>query len=267
MSRIETIAEGVTLYLGDMREIMPQIPDGTVEMIWTDPPYGHANHDGDLNAQLNKHRGIKNKPITNDEADSMRVVLDAMLTEAARVLRADCCCCCCCCGGGGPRPTFAWVADRMDRDGLSFFHSVIWDKINPGLGWRYRRQHEMVMVAQRSGGKLLWDKDKRAVANIYSLMPPRERHHPNEKPLEMVRHFLQLHTASGDTVLDPFMGSGTTGVAAVKMGRKFIGIEIDPSHFDVAVRRVTEATKQGDMFVTSPKLVPEQIDMLSNSDN
>jgi len=65
---------------------------------------------------------------------TMRTVVDAMLTEAARILKPDCCCCCCCCcgGGGGPRPTFAWVANRMDNSGLRFFHSVIWDKVNPG---------------------------------------------------------------------------------------------------------------------------------------
>jgi site-specific DNA-methyltransferase (adenine-specific) len=248
MSRIETIGDA-TLYLGDCREIMRGIPDGSVDMIWTDPPYGHANHDGDFNARLNEHRGIESKPIANDDGDSMREVVDAMLTEAARVLRPDCCCCCCC-GGGGPRPTFAWVADRMDNGGLTFFHSVIWDKINPGLGWRYRRQHEMVMVAHRKGGKLLWANDKRAVPNIYSLMPPRERHHPNEKPLPLVGHFITLHTLPGQLVVDPFMGGGTTGVSALQHGRKFIGMELDPAHFDTARRRIEDAYKRPDMFAS-----------------
>jgi site-specific DNA-methyltransferase (adenine-specific) len=245
--RIETLAEGVTLHLGDCREIMATLPAESVDMVWTDPPYGHANHDGDFNARLNEHRGIENKPIANDDGDGMREVVDAMLIEAARVLRADCCCCCCC-GGGGPRPTFAWVADRMDRGGFSFFHSVIWDKVNPGLGWRYRRQHEMVMVAHRAGGKLLWANDKRAVPNIYSEMPSRERSHPNEKPLQMVSHFLRLHAKPGQLVVDPFMGSGTTGVAAVRAGMRFTGIEIDPTHFETAIRRIRGAVSAPDMF-------------------
>ena len=146
---------GCELYLADCLEVMPHLADGSIEMIWTDPPYGHNNHDGDLNAQLNKHRGLLGRPIANDSPDAFRRVLDSMLLEAARILRPECCCCCCCCGGGGPRPTFAWVAHRMDHKGLSFFHSVIWDKKNPGLGWRYRRQHEIIMVAHREGGKLL----------------------------------------------------------------------------------------------------------------
>lgn len=236
------------LFLGDCLEVMRGLPDGSVDMIWTDPPYGHSNHDGDLNARLNDHRDIKSKPIANDDPDGMRQVVDGMLHEAARVLSPDCCCCCCC-GGGGPRPTFAWVADRMDRDGLAFFHSVIWDKKNPGLGWRYRRQHEMVMISHRAGGKLLWANQKIAAPNIFAFMPPRERDHPNEKPVEMVEHFLQLHSLPGQMVLDPFMGSGTTIVACQKLGRAGIGIEIDPEYFDIACRRVDEAMRQPDLFV------------------
>lgn len=254
--RIEKIGDA-TLYLGDCREVLASLPGESIDMIWTDPPYGHANHhDGDLNARLNEHRGIESQPIANDGADDMRVVVDAMLTEAARLLKADCCCCCCCCGGG-PRPTFAWVADRMDRAGLTFFHSVIWDKVNPGLGWRYRRQHEMVMVSHREGGKLLWADQGRAVPNIYSQMPPRDRQHPNEKPLAMVRHFIELHSSPGQIVLDPFMGSGTTGVAALETGRKFIGIELDPAHFETAVRRIQRAHDNPPLF-TGPAPKPQQ---------
>ena len=242
--RKEVLSDGVEIWLGDCVNVMASLPDSSIDMIWTDPPYGHANHDGDLNARLNEHRGLESRPILNDGADDMRTVVDAMLTQAVRVLNRDCCCCCCCCGGGGPRPTFAWVADRMDRNGLSFFHSVIWDKRNPGLGWRYRRQHEMVMISHRDGGRLLWSADKRAVPNIYSQMPPRERTHPNEKPVEMCEHFIGLHTQFGQVVLDPFAGSGSTGVAAIRLGRRFIGIELDESHFaTMRARLIAELAK------------------------
>ena len=238
-----------TLYLGDCLEVMATLPDSSVDMIWTDPPYGHSNHDGDLNSQLNKHRGISDQPIANDGADDMRRVVSGMLDEAVRVLHDDCCCCCCCCcGGGGPRPTFAWVANRMDERGLRFFHSVIWDKKNPGLGWRYRRQHEMVMVAHREGGKLLWSDDKNAVPNIVSFMPNKIRSHPNEKPVFFVERFIGWHSDVGQVVLDPFMGSGTTGVACANLGRKFIGIEIERKYFDIACERIEAAYAQGRLF-------------------
>lgn len=149
----------------------------------------------------------------------------------------------------------------MDRGGLQFFHSVIWDKINPGLGWRYRRQHEMLMVAHRADGKLLWADDKRASPNIYAQMPPRVRVHPNEKPEALTAHFVALHTIPGQVVLDPFMGSGTTGVVAARRGRKFIGVELDPGHFETACRRISGALASPDMFQEPPP-PPKQEAML-----
>lgn len=232
-----------TLYLADCRSALPALPDGSVDLLWTDPPYGHKNHDGDLNSRLNEHRNIESKPIANDGADEMREVVDFALREATRILKPDYCCCCCCCGGGGPYPTFAWVADRMDSKGLQFFHAVVWDKSNPGLGWRYRRQYEMVMVSHLKGGKLAWNDEEKAVPNIFKMMPPRERKHPNEKPLPLVQQFIRKHTVPGDVVLDPFMGSGTTGVAALNLGRKFIGIELDPEYFEVACKRLEDASR------------------------
>ena len=258
--RRKEIIGDCTLFLGDCRDILPLVETGSVQLIWTDPPYGHANHDGDFNARLNEHRGIEGKPIANDTPDTMREVVDAMLSEATRVMDVDCCCCCCC-GGGGPKPTFAWLAQRMDAGGLQFFHSVIWDKLNPGLGWRYRRQHEMVMIGHKKGGTLRWQDDAKAVRNIYSQSPPRNRVHPNEKPIEMVAHFINLHSYRGDTVLDPFMGSGTTGVAAAQLGRKFIGIEYDDEHFETSLRRIS-AFADGDMFASPPAEKPKQEAML-----
>jgi len=238
-----------TLYLGDCLSVMDDIEESSVDMLWTDPPYGNDNHNGDFNSSLNKARGIESKPIMNDDQDGFRNVLDGMLSRAVSVLKDECCCCCCCCGGGGPKPTFAYVANRMDECGLKFFHSVIWDKKNPGLGWRYRRQHEMIMIAHISGGKLLWNEDMPAARNIYSEMPPKKRSHPNEKPIKMVKSFISNHTRYGHVILDPFMGSGTTLVACAQMGRRGIGIEIDEDYFDIACKRVEEAYSQPDLFI------------------
>jgi site-specific DNA-methyltransferase (adenine-specific) len=248
--RVEHIGNA-TLYLGDALEVMPTLAAESVTLLWSDPPYGHNNADGDFLSRRDQimRDGNANPatPIANDGADDMRRVVDGMLREAVRVLRADCCCCCCC-GGGGPSPTFAWVAERMDRDGLSFFHSVIWDKLNPGVGWRYRRQHEMVMVAHRSNGKLAWADDTKKQPNIIAISKPRAGEHPNEKPVDLCARFIDLHTVADDMVLDPFMGSGTTGVAALMAGRRFIGIELDPAHFETACRRIAQTHAQGALF-------------------
>lgn len=229
---------GITIYHGDCLEVMASMPNQSIDMIWTDPPYGHSNNDGDLNAMLAKVEEREAIAIANDTPETFRIVFDGMLKQAARILKRECSVCCCCCGGGGPSPTFAWVANRMDQDGFQFFHSVIWDKIMPGLGWRYRRQHEMVMVAHRKGGKLAWANPDRSTSNIVRMHKPREGLHPNEKPVGLPQHFIGLHTKDGDVVLDPFMGSGTTLVAAKLEGRRAIGIEMEERYCEMAVKRL-----------------------------
>jgi site-specific DNA-methyltransferase (adenine-specific) len=233
---------GIVIYHGDCREILPELEEESVTLLWTDPPYGHGNMDGDLQSARIGVKGGRQaapEPIDNDGPVEMREVVDAALLVAVPLLRRDYCCCCCCCGGG-PKPTFAWLAERMDRSGLSFFHSVIWDKTarGPGMGWRFRRDHEMVMVAHRAGGKLAWPDADMAVSNIFRNQPPIQRQHPNEKPLSLVEQFILLTTHERDLVLDPFMGSGTTLRAAKDLGRKCIGIELEEKYCEIAVRRL-----------------------------
>lgn len=239
----------VTIYHGDCREVLPPLTPESVTLLWTDPPYGHGNMDGDLQSGrigVKGGRQRKAEPIANDSSQAMRDVVDAALRLSVPLLRRDCCCCCCC-GGGGPRPTFAWLAERMDRDGLAFFHSVIWDKTarGPGMGWRFRRDHEMVMVAHRAGGKLSWADRTTAASNILRMRTPIKRLHPNEKPIAMVQRFIQLTTRPGELVLDPFMGSGTTLVGAKAIGRSAIGIEVDERYCEIAATRCQQELALG----------------------
>jgi site-specific DNA-methyltransferase (adenine-specific)/modification methylase len=81
-----------------------------------------------------------------------------------------------------------------------------------------------------------------------------QRVHPTQKPVSLMQWCIeQMRLPADDLILDPFMGSGSTGVAAVKMGHRFIGIEIEPKYFDIACRRISEALKQPDMFSERPK--------------
>ncbi len=84
-----------------------------------------------------------------------------------------------------------------------------------------------------------------------------ERWHPTQKPVKLMQWCL-THIPTAQTILDPFMGSGTTGVACVKAGRKFIGIEREPSYFDIACRRIEESYRQPDMFVAARESAPVQ---------
>ena len=82
--------------------------------------------------------------------------------------------------------------------------------------------------------------------------------HPAPMPYPMAHGHIQTWTDNGETILDPFMGSGTTGVACAKLGRKFIGIEIEPKYFDIACKRIEEAYKQPDMFIEQPKKAEQE---------
>jgi DNA modification methylase len=86
------------------------------------------------------------------------------------------------------------------------------------------------------------------------------RVHPTQKPVSIMEWCLQF-VPNAHTILDPFMGSGTTGVACAKLGRRFIGIEIDPGYFDIAVRRIEEAYRQPDMFTQPAASKAEQLDI------
>jgi len=79
----------------------------------------------------------------------------------------------------------------------------------------------------------------------------RQGEHPTEKPVPLMMDLVGLYSNPGQTVLDPFMGSGTTGIACTRLGRKFIGIEINPAFFDLSCRRIEAASRQPDLFVAS----------------
>ena len=250
---------------GDMRDVLPTIDAGSVRMIWTDPPYGHGNQDGDLQAARVRDgvagaRKRQVQPIANDSGPEFDVLMRAFFDEAARILSPDCCCCCCCCmGGGGPTVTFARMSLEIDQR-LAFFQAIVWDKTarGPGMGWRFRRDYEFVIVSHRKGGRLSWNDDHPAMSNVMRDAPVTERQHPNEKPVSLVRRFILAHTQPGDLVVDPFCGSGSTGVACVETGRDFIGIELDHAHAATARRRIADALP---LFAQTEAPQPEQTQM------
>ena len=131
----------------------------------------------------------------------------------------------------------------LDRE-LNFKQMVVWDKGPMGMGWHYRRSYETVLVAFK-GKKCKWYDDTKRVENIIrpgmgidKIIPSSEQH-PTVKPDSLAAYFIKLHTQDNDIIMDSFMGSGTTGVAAQRMGRKFIGIEISEEYCEMSVRRIT----------------------------
>lgn len=260
------------LWLGDCREILPTL--GVVDFVFTDPPYGHNNNNGDLIHRreaalgLAPNGGSDPRPIANDGAEETAELVEWFFSVLPSVLRPGSCCCCCG-GGGGPDPQFARWSLEIDKH-LDFKQMVVWDKGPMGMGWHYRRSYETVLVAQKRGAACKWFDETDAIENIIRpgylgirKIIPQATDHPTPKPVELPRHFIRLHTRPGDTVLDPFMGGGSTAVAAHKEGRRFIGIEVDQQWFDLSCRRLEQELRTPDLFVSVPAAPPaEQLNLL-----
>ena len=250
------LADNVTLYHGDCLEILPTLGDGTVDCVVTDPPYGHNNNNGDLihrwEEALGKGKAGASRAIANDGPEANEL-FRSVLPEFRRLLVPGGCCCCCCCGGG-PEPQSArwslWIDEHLD-----FKQMVVWDKGPMGMGWHYRRSYETVLVAMKPGAACKWYDDSGRIENIIrpgmygarKIIPSAEQH-PTEKPVELMTHFVRLHSTGADNVLDPFTGHGGTGVACARLGRGFTGIEIDRKYFDIACKRIDKELAQGKLF-------------------
>jgi site-specific DNA-methyltransferase (adenine-specific) len=247
--------DGITLYCGDCRDILPTFPDKSFDLVLTDPPYGHNNNNGDMASRWEAiFEGRKEeydeakefRPIANDGVEANELVKWSF-SEWFRLLNKPGSCCCCCCGGGGPDPQFArwslWLDDAFEG---GFKQMVIWDKGPMGMGHHYRRSYETVLVAQKGAPAKWYDTTKR-VENVirpgmYGIgkIIPSKSQHPTEKPVELMSLFIRLHTQPGESILEPFAGHGTTLVAAKQLGRKAVGIEISEKYCEIAVKRLAQ---------------------------
>lgn len=137
------------------------------------------------------------------------------------------------------------LTDASLKAGFQFHNLLAWDKITPTANRWYMKNLEFTLY--------LWKGRARTINNPGSKQLARggiekEFGHPTEKPVHLMAEYILNSSQRGETVLDPFMGSGTTGVAAVQSGRKFVGIEIDPKWFDMACERIRSAYAHPDLY-------------------
>jgi site-specific DNA-methyltransferase (adenine-specific) len=255
----------VRLILGDCLEVLPTL--GGIDAVVTDPPYGHNNNNNsDLihrrEAALGRGEHGEARAIANDGPEANEIYRN-VLPELYRVLEPGCCCCCCG-GGGGPDPQFARWSLWMDEV-FRFKQMVVWDKGPMGMGWHYRRSYETVLVGEKPGAACRWHGGNR-IENIirpgaYGIRKiiPQEDEHPCAKPIELYQAFIEWHTEAGDIVLDPFAGEGPCAIACIRTGRRFVGIEIEPKYFEIAVKRCKKAIREDkSSFQIRPKPRVEQ---------
>lgn len=225
--RREDLAEGVTLYQGDCREVLPTLRDYSV--VLTDPPYGMAYKSGHATDAL----WSAGRTITGDESTGVR---DEVLSVW--------------CGQSVPRVVFGTRKVAVPAETRMV---LVWDK-GPALGmgaldlpWKPSSEEIYILGSGYVGAR---DESNVVYCPPVQSMAKNGRSHPNEKPVQLIKRLLVK--CPGGSVLDPFMGSGSTGVAAVESGRGFIGIEIEPIYFDVACRRIAASLMQPDLLVDKP---------------
>lgn len=228
VSRVERIGLA-TLYLGDCRDILPTL--GKVDAVVTDPPYGIS--DTPLAGRRTGRKGqINDWHPPSDWDHSINPEWPPLCAAVA--------------------PVVAWFGHWRKRGEIEaampfpIRAEIIWAKdthVGPPCPVAMRDERIWLFSDQGIKGARF----ETSVWDVPIIPTWSFKHHKNEKPVPLMKRLLAFLDPT--TSLDPFMGSGTTGVAAVQMGRQFVGIEQDEGHFASACKRIEDAQRQGDMFV------------------
>ena len=234
---------GQRLILGNCLDVMPGL--GRFDHIICDPPYERIMHEakasGARRIRTDGRREIK--PLNFDSIDGIR---GEFVITAAGICNGWFVAFC------APEGVGRW-ADEINASAMKYKRACVWIKPDstPQLnGQGPAMGAENFVCAWAGPGYARWNAGGKRGVYTHNVNPPDRHHgHPTEKPWRLFVELLTDFTQAGQTVLDPFMGSGTTLVACQRLGRAGTGIEIDPEYFEIACKRVEEATRQPDLFV------------------
>lgn len=232
---------------GDSIKILKRFPEGSVDMVFADPPYflsnGGITCQGGKMVKVDKGGWDRSQGADDDHGFQMR-----WLAECQRVLAPN--------GTiwvSGTRHNIFSVGYAMQQLGFKLLNDVVWHKRNPppNLACRYfTHATELVLWAARDKkSKHFFDyplmkaaNGGKQMQNVWSILPPRKAEkaqgkHPTQKPMALLERIVLASTEEGALVLDPFNGSGTTGLAAARHGRRYLGIDLSAEYLDLTVRR------------------------------
>ena len=231
------------IHHGDCLEVMKDIPDGSVNLVVTDPPYGI-----NFNSNYRKHSELKSVGgILNDGTENISF-LRSVANEIFRVLRND--------------SHLYWFTrwDKVDEQkpmlsdlGFDVKNNIIWVKNNWSMGdlkGSYASQYECILFCNKGAHNLNGVNGRSRHSDIinFDRVPSNNLLHSHEKPIALIDFLIKKSSQKGDTVLDPFLGSGTTAVAAYNADRSYIGIELDNDYYEIANKRINETMAQTNIF-------------------
>ncbi len=233
------------LKVGDCIEILKKVPSGSIDMIFADPPY---NLSGEGNITCKNGKKVKCNKGEWDIIEDIHLFNEEWLKECKRVLSDE--------GTiwiSGTLHNHPSIGVLLKKLGFWIINDIVWFKPNAPPQLQPNRlapSTELIWLASKSK-KYYFDYQKakklnggKQMRNLWTITAKRHKTtHPTEKPEDLLERIILLGSKKGDLILDPFMGSGTTGVVSKRLGRQFLGIEIDKEFFNIAKNRI-EAEKE-----------------------
>lgn len=241
IKRAISLKDNCTLLNGDCMSFLKGIPDESIDLIATDPPYkitpkGNAGNSGGM---LRKKINMQGKVFQFNNIDC-----EQYAPEFYRILKDGSHCYVMC-----NHINLIHMLTTFTHAGFHFIKNIIWDKQNKIMGRFYMSQYEYIMFFRKGRGVKINNcgtSDILSVANKKTKGEDNKNLHDTEKPVELMEILINNSSKPNNIVLDPFMGIGSTGVACLHTNRKFIGIELDEKYFDIAKERIEKENNNND---------------------
>lgn len=230
----------IDLKKGDCLELMKDIPDKSIDAVITDPPYNISRE--------NHFSSMGRSGIDFGEWDKGFDQV-SYLSEVFRVLKM---------GGTAvifnSRENVGLLKQYADEHNLLFKDIIYWVKSNPmprNRDRRYVTSVENAVTIVKKGKKWTFNRQRPTYENglfKYPIVSPKERIHPTQKPVQLMEDLVRIHSNENDVILDPFLGSGSTGITCINTNRNFIGMEVNEEYFNKAKNRIEKAKKSTSTF-------------------
>lgn len=224
----------INLMNGDCLEKMKEIPDKSVDMVLTDPPYRVISGGKDRSTFAKNWKGSILEDNDGKIFKHNNILAHEWMPEIYRVLKDN-------------SHVYIMVnflnlpgfMKELQSSGFDLHNLLVWEKSNATPNRWYMKNCEYVIFARKGKAKPIHNMGSKTVHQFDNIS--KNKNHPTEKPVSLLEMYLANSTATGETILDPFMGSGSTGVACKNLNRNFIGIERDEKYFEIAKNRIEQA--------------------------
>lgn len=220
------------LYCGDCLDIMKDIENGYIDLIITDPPYKTITGGKNNGRNAKRPKGILNE--NNGLFKYKNIQIRDWMPEIYRILKDNSHCYI-----FTNSLNLQEMMNEATRAGFKLHNVLVWEKNNCTPSQYYMKNCEYILFLRKGKAKWIKNVGSSKTAHRFNNIIGNKLH-PTEKPVDLIEYYLLNSSNEKDIVLDPFMGSGSTGVAALKNDRNFIGIELEEDYFKIAEKRILE---------------------------